>query len=227
MATAVKKTATKEPLKTLPGHSTNTRHPDLGIKDIILAMPICPKSQIRGRFVNGRYEPPVIGPEDVNCQLEGGMWWRRCERDRGHDPYWTTRQRRVTKTTIVKDADGDSVPQDKEIIIEDRMLNVTSVSNSTRVNSGGGVTWKKRYFGFRDISEFGYEEVCHLSRCQKPITIVNKAYGSFCTQAHLEVAAAEEEEKIIPRTAHEFAKGEERAVARAKRKALKESVMEE
>lgn len=213
-------TKVKEEPKMLPGFSTAGRVSHLGMTDIVVAQPICPKSQIRGRMVNGRYEPPEVGLGDENDQLSGPGWVNRCIA-KGHDPYWSTRQRVITRMTSKIDEEGDEVPVRKEILITDRMLNVTSVSTSTRVGSGNALAWKQKYFAYKPISDFGYAEVCHLSRCQKPITIVSKAYGQFCSEEHLSVCVADEEEKVLTRTNHEYATGEERMVARKRRDQLK------
>lgn len=217
------KVAREATKKRLPGFSTSGTRPNMALKDVILAQPICPKSQIRGKMVNGHYEPPEIGPDDMNCQLEGGQWWIGCEA-KGHDPYWNVNNRIVTRTTFAIDEEGDKVPVEKRIVVEDKRLNVTSVSTSLRVGSGQAVRWKKRYFGFKPISDFGYEEVCHLSRCEKPIKIVSREYGAFCSQAHLQLVAAEENELILTRIDHQYALGEERRLGRRRARQLRNAV---
>jgi len=215
------KAATKG--KRLPGYSTARRRPHLGQKDVILAMPVCPKSQIRGRVVNGHYEPPEIGPDDTNCQLAGGQWWKMCD-EKGHDPYWSTKQRVVTRVKYEVDAEGDKIPVEKRIVVEDKSLNVTSVSTSVRLGSGQSVRWKKRYFGYRPISDFGYAEACHLGRCQEPATIVSQPYGQFCSTEHLQMAAADDNEIVLVRDDHEFSLGEERKIQRLRKRQLRNAV---
>jgi len=210
----------------LPGASGAGRFPDFGLKDVILAQPICPKSQIRGKIVNGHYEPPEIGPEDMNCQLLGGMWYKECEA-KGHEPYWSTRNRIVTRVTYKVDEEGDKIPIEKRVLVEDRMLNVTGVSSSTRLGSGQSVRWKKRYFGFRNISDFGYGEVCHLSRCQQPVKMVNRQLGAFCSQLHMQLAAVEENEIALIRADHKYAEdvtGSQTKAQRRRRRQLRNAV---
>lgn len=182
----------------LPGFSTARAHPNSGLKDVILAQPVCPNSQIRGRMVDGHYEPPILGPGDENCQLAGGQWWKLCE-SKGHDPYWSKRQVIRTKMTTAVDEEGDTIPVEKKIVLTDKVLNATSVSTSLRINSGQGVRWKKRYFGYKSISDFGFAEACHLSRCQEPATTFAQQYGAFCSMLHLQLAAAEDNEIMLSR----------------------------
>jgi hypothetical protein len=214
---AHEKKAGKAAGKLLPGFNSQGRWPDFGMKDTILAQPICPKSQIRGKMVQGHYEPPEIGPEDFNCQLGGGMWWRECEA-RGHDPYFTNRQRIVTRTTFKLDDEGDKIPVEKRVLVEDKMLNVTSISSATRLGSGQSVRWKKRYFGFKNVSDFGYAETCQISRCQNQIKVVSKLYGGFCSQEHLQLVAVEENEIVLIRADHKYAVDADGSSTKARRR---------
>jgi hypothetical protein len=210
----------------LPGASGAGRFPDFGLKDVILAQPICPNSQIRGKMVNGHYEPPEIGLEDMNCQLLGGQWYKVCE-EKGHDPYWSKRNRIVTRTTFTVDEEGDKIPVEKRVLVEDKVLNVTGVSSSTRLGSGQSVRWKKRYFGFRNITDFGYSEICHLSRCQQPVKLVSRQYGAYCSQLHLQLVAVEENEIALIRAEHKFAEdvtGSQTKAQRRRRRQLRNAV---
>lgn len=215
------KTAAKPKGERLPGFSTARRFPHSGMKDVILAQPICPNSQIRGRMVDGHYEPPENAA--TNCQMGGGKWWIACE-EKGHDPYWTKRDRLVTRMTFKIDEEGDKIPIEKKVYVEERFLNTTSVSTSVRLGSGQSVRWKKRYFGYRPISDFGYEEVCHLGRCQNPIKLVDKEHGAFCSMEHLQLAAADDNEIILVRTDHEWAIGEEKRIQRLRARQLRNAV---
>ncbi len=209
--------------KRLPGFSTAGSHPNVGIKDVILAQPICPKSQIRGRMVNGHYEPPELGPDDVSCQLSGAGWVNRCIAA-GHDPYWSTSNRITTRLTYTVDEVGDKIPVEKRVVIEDKRLNVTSISASTRLGSGQSVRWKKRYFAYKNISDFGFEEVCQLQRCEQPVRLADKQYGAFCSQEHLQLVAAEENELTLTRVDHQYTVGEERRLARLRKRQLRNAV---
>jgi len=184
--------------KKLPGFSSAGTHPHTSLKDRILAVPICPKSQIRGKMVAGHYEAPDIMPGDENCQLAGGRWYLECEA-KGHDPYWTTWRRVVTVSVDKLDEAGDLVPIEKRVVRTSRVLNVTSVSPSVRIGSGGAVRWKKRYFGYKEISDFGYSLVCDFSRCQLPVNFIVDNYGGFCGKQHLAMSAANDRGKIVTR----------------------------
>jgi hypothetical protein len=208
----------------LGGGSTAGRWPDAGTKDIVVATPICPKSQIRGTIENGRFIPPDIGPDDINCQAgEIRQWWKECEA-KGHDPYFRTISRITFKTTYTVDEEGDKIPHRKEVLREDRILNVTSVSTSKRIGSGRALAWKKRYYGFRDISEFGFPEVCHLSRCERPVKIVIAKLGAFCSQEHVEISAFEEtseDHEVMPKSQQKYALGEEDKLSRKRKQIIK------
>jgi hypothetical protein len=228
-AVAAAKKAAKEELKSLPGFSGAGRFPDTGIKDRILAQPICPNSQIRGSInAFGRYEPPVLGEDSMNCQLLGlGQAWIRVCLAKGHDPYFRTVERIVTKMTSRVDEEGDRVPVKKEILVTDKMLNVTSVSSSQRVGSGGAVKWAMRYKGYRPISDFGYAEACELSRCEQPVKLVHKELGSFCSDEHLLRAAGEESERTITRVDKKNATpDEDRKWSRRKKRELREALLD-
>jgi hypothetical protein len=192
-----KKAKAEAPLR-LPGFSSSRRFPHASLKDRVLAQPICPKSQIRGKLVAGHYEPPEIGPDDENCQLAGGQWWKMCEA-KGHEPYFTNYRRVVTRSVDEIDEAGDLVPREKRVVITAKILNVTSISTSLRVGSGQAVRWKKRYFGFKEITDFGYSPVCDFSRCQQPVKFVVDGYGGFCGKQHLAMAAANDRGKTVTR----------------------------
>lgn len=210
-------------LKTLPGFSQGVR-PNAAIRDVILNQPICPKSQIRGKMVDGHYEAPEIGPDDGNCQLAGGNWWVACE-DKGHDPYFRTQERIVTRPQYEEDADGDLVEvSTKRVLLRDRVLNVTSVSTNMRHGSGQAVRFKKRKYGFRSLEEAGYTEVCQFRGCQKPIRIKNARYGNFCSSEELQLVAADAEEVLLTRTDSGLDTGSEKRSERKRRNQLRQAV---
>lgn len=214
---------TKSDLKLLPGHSQGVRV-NAAIRDVILAQPICPKSQIRGKMVDGHYEAPEIGPDDSNCQLRGGDWWVDCEA-KGHDPYFRTQERIVTRPTYAEDEAGDLVEvSTKKVLLRDRVLNVTSVSTNIRLGSGQAVRYKKRKFGFRSLEDMGYAEVCQYRGCQKPIRVKNARYGNFCSTEELQLVAADVEEVLLSRTDHGLDVGSETKSARRRRNQLRQAV---
>lgn len=178
------------PLKRLDGFGSNR---STAIRDIVLAQPICPKSQIRGKIVAGQYEPPEIGPDDGNCQRAGKGWWNLCS-DKGHNPYW--RSVRVYHTVDVTETDPETgeewvVDTRKKVVKADK-LNATRVSPQISHNSGIGIGIKMRDHGFRRISDFGYAEVCQFGGCQN-IPTMRCQYGDYCSEAHMNLVAAKEE----------------------------------
>ncbi len=198
--------AAKTPLKTLPGFSQGVRA-NAALRDVVLAQPICPKSQIRGKMVDGHYEAPEIGPGDENCQRAGGSWWEACE-EKGHNPFFRNVERVVTRNVVEENENGErEIVGTRKFIVGGEELNVTSVSTATRLNSGQGVRIKKRRYGYRSLSEMGYNEVCQYRGCIKPITIKHR-YGDFCGIEHLQLIAADVEEVTLTRTDHDSVPGQ-------------------
>lgn len=213
----------KEPGKQLPGFSIGVRE-NAAIRDVIVAQPICPNSQIRGKMVDGHYEAPEIGPGDENCQLAGWGWWTRCE-ELGHNPYFMTRERVVTRPKYEEDADGDMVlVSEKKVLLRQEVLNVTSVSPAPFFNSGGTIRRKMQNHGFKRLGEFGYDEVCQFRSCQKPIRIKNSTYGNYCSMDHLQLSASRIEEAFLTRTDHPFLAGKERRAERKRKGQLRNAV---
>jgi hypothetical protein len=179
----------KQVLQKLGGFSQGVRV-NGALRDIAVAQPICPKSQIRGRVVNGQYEPPDIGPDDVDCQLARGEWWVGCE-ERGHDPYFRTVKLYTTVDITETDENGDTyVVGTKKKLREARVVNATSVSPDIGHSSGAGLRRKMKYKGYRRLSDLGIEEVCQYRACQKPPMYTSPGFGDYCSLEHLNLVAA-------------------------------------
>lgn len=211
-------------LEKLPGFSQGVR-PSAALRDVILAQPICPKSQIRGKIVNGNYEPPEIGPGDENCQLMGGEWWLECEA-KGHDPYF--QHVRVYHTVDIEETDADGnvfVVGTKKRVVQAKRLNVTSISPDIMQNSGMGVARKIKYLGFKQLKDVGYEEVCQFRACQKPIVYKAEGLGGYCSLEHLNLIAARDERVFLTQeNVNGLNAGGEQHSAAKRRKELRESM---
>lgn len=214
----------KEVLATLPGYSQGVRA-GAALRDVTVGQPVCPKSQIRGKMVNGNYEPPEIGPGDENCQLAGGEWWVECEA-KGHDPYFRTIV--VYRTVDIEETDenGDVfVVATKKKKTEARVVNATQVSPSIMHNSGMGLARKMRYRGFKRLRDLGFAEVCQYRGCQKEPTYRSAGLGDYCSLEHLNLVAAREEQQFLTQTdVQGLNAGYEVQSARKRRKQLQETM---
>lgn len=213
----------KEALKKLPGFSIGVRK-GAALRDVTLAQPICPNSQIRGKIVNGQYEAPDIQPGMENCQLMGEGWWEYCEAQ-GHHPYYSTR--RIYTTTDVVEEDPSTgelvVTGQRRTVREVEVLNVTQVSPSIQHNSGMGVYRKMKRRGYKRLEDLGYEEVCQYRGCQKPVEYRAQGLGDYCSLEHLNLIAARESEEFLTKAAEETAglgQGVERAIEKRRREQL-------
>jgi hypothetical protein len=173
--------------KTIPGFSQGVRI-NGQVRTVKLAAPICPNSQQKR---NSDGSIAYVGP---NCQLEGGQWWLACEA-RGHNPYFS--KRTYYETVDVTDADGFVIGTKKKPITIERP-NVVQVQLSRRHHSGQGVTRSMERKGRKRLSDLGYEEVCQYRNCQDPVRVVNSAFGAYCSQSHLMLVAADEQEIFLP-----------------------------
>lgn len=218
-------TKVKEMLDKLPGFSQGVRE-GAALRDVTLAQPICPNSQIRGRIIDGKYEAPVIGPGDENCQLEGREWWVNCDA-RGHDPYFRDVTRYVTVDIEEEDPEtGETfVVGTKKRKLKARAVNATQVSPSVSHNSGMGVSRKIRYLGFRRLKDLGFTEVCQYRGCQKEPLYRSEGLGDYCSTEHLNLVAAAEDGEFLTKTdTSGLASGYEAQAERKRRKQLQESM---
>jgi len=188
----------KAVLAKLPGFSMGVRA-GAALRDVTVGQPICPNSQIRGKMVNGQYEPPELGPGMENCQLnDEGDWWELCT-EKGHDPYF--RNIPVYHTVDIEEVDETTgevfVTGTKKRKIMTRSVNATQVSNNLMHNSGVGLARKMRVLGYRRLKDLGFEEVCQYRACQKTPTLRAEGYGDYCGEEHLNLVAAREEGEFL------------------------------
>lgn len=187
---------TAEVLQKLPGFGRGVRV-GAALRDVTLGQPVCPNSQIRGKMVNGNYEPPEIGPGMENCQLQGGEWWIECEA-LGHDPYFRIVTAYQTMDIEETGPDGETyVTGTKKRKIQAKALNATQVSPSIMHNSGQGVRRKIEHRGYRRLKDLGFEEVCQYRACQKAPAYRAEGFGDYCSLEHLNLVAAREEGEFL------------------------------
>ena len=219
-------TAVKSVLQKLQGYSQGVRN-SAALRDIVVGQPICPKSQIRGRIVNGQYEPPEMGPGDENCQLAGGEWWVTCA-EKGHDPYFRTVKLYTTVDITEVGEDGEAyVTGTKRKIREARVVNATSVSPDIAHSSGLGLARKMKYKGYKLLKDLGIEEVCQYRACQKPTVYTAPGYGDYCSLEHLNLVAARQQGEFLTvenKDAQGLNAGYEAQSARKREKQLREAM---
>jgi hypothetical protein len=215
----------KKSLERLPGFSQGVRS-TAALRDVTVGQPICPNSQIRGRMVNGNYEPPEIGPGMENCQLDGAGWWERCE-ERGHDPYFRTT--RIYTTVDIEEVNEETgevfVTGTKRKVREVRTVNATQVSPNIMHNSGQGLSRKIRLRGYKRLEDLGFQEVCQYRACQKVPILRAAGLGDYCGEEHLNLVAAREEGEYLTRTdVFGLNAGYEQQAERKRQKQLRETM---
>lgn len=208
----------------LPGFSQGVRA-GAALRDVTVGVPICPNSQLRGKLVNGNYEPPDIGPEDTNCQLDEGEWWVKCK-EKGHDPYFRTQA--VYRTIDVEEVGEDGVTyvvgaKKKKTLT--RVVNATQVSPDIMHNSGQGLARKMRVKGFMRLKDLGFAEVCQFRGCQKPPAYRADGVGDYCSTEHLNLIAARNEGEFLTQTnVQGLNQGYEQQSEKKRRKQLAETM---
>lgn len=182
-------TEKKEELLRLPGFSIGVR-PGASIRMVKVARPICPYSQVETvRTSTGQIIRKDRPPNEVNCQLSGREWWKRCEAA-GHDPYFTTRK--WDEEVRVVDEEG-MVVGTRLIPKGERIPNVKAVPLTRRHNSGLGLKRSFEYKGCKRLREIGYMEVCQYRSCQEPVNpeFKSRHFGAYCSLLHLQLVAAD------------------------------------
>ena len=182
----------------IPGFSQGVRI-NSAVRTIKLAQPICPNSKLKmvkndeGKWVRGEDQPQ-------NCQLAGGEWWKACEA-LGHEPYVTNRVWYEPQDIVEEDDNGDLiVTGTKRVKHITRRPNVSQVAVAIRINQGKGAQTKMDRFGFKRLTDIGYNEVCQFRNCQKPVTKAGKGrpgFGEFCSREHLTLVAANEQSVML------------------------------
>lgn len=178
-------------LQQIPGWSQGVRD-NASIRMVKLIRPVCPHSQKEyeqtpeGRIIERR--TPGAEP---NCQSRGGEWWKFCE-EQGHNPYFRKRVWYSKQDVFETDAaTGEQVKTGERVVRhEDVMPNVKQVAAHIRINSGRGPEVRKKAYGYKTLTEMGYEEVCEFRNCQKPVKFTS-LYGDYCTKNHAALCGAD------------------------------------
>lgn len=189
----------KEALKPIPGFSEGV-NVNSALRMITLAQPICPNSRVEMvKDSHGDLVPKEKGPDSQNCQLAGFGWWKQCE-ERGHNPYFSTRTWYTTEDILEEDEQGRVIKKgDQYIKHEVTQPNLSQVAITIRINNGKGAAEAIEKKGFRRLKDVGYQEVCQLRNCQRPVAAegTSRRFGSYCSQDHLRVVAADEESIML------------------------------
>lgn len=217
-------TKEKEELKQIPGFSQGVRV-NSALRMIKLAAPICPNSAVvMERDQNGRLVAVAKGPDQQNCQLAGGEWWKDCA-SRGHDPYfrvlaWTTR-----KPVYETEDDGTVVMTNEKVILhKDRLPNIVQIPVAANIHNGKGVIDSMRKKGRIRLGDIGYAEVCQYRNCQKPIveTYKTKRYGNYCSFEHMALFVAREEGELLHYVEGQLQGPETQKIAKLRDRQLRE-----
>jgi hypothetical protein len=179
----------------IPGFSRGVRT-SVGLRMIKMCRPICPNSKIEmEQDTAGNWRRIERGPDDQNCQLEGGRWWETCEA-RGHEPYWSV-TKWYTKKDIIKPVLDDEGEETGEVFVERvvqiphevRRPNISQVAVAKNINNGRGPDDAIRRKGFKYLGTLGFQECCQYRNCQKEVDerYVIDGLGRYCSQQHLEL----------------------------------------
>jgi hypothetical protein len=222
MTVATEKKSTT--LKKMPGFTSGLLA-DSALRMIKLARPICPNSKIKVELdANGRIIPVDTGA-DPNCQRAGGEWWIACE-TKGHNPYFTTRVWYTKHDKLGQDEDGDTVVVGTKMVKhEEKYPNMSQVAISPRVNSGKGAVDAIAKKGFKRVGDIGYEEVCQMRNCQKPVSpkFKSRQYGDYCSVEHLQLIAADRNGIMLVQTGTGLDTGLEEKTRGERNKQLREA----
>lgn len=133
--------------------------------------------------------------EIMTCQQEMNNypgWWRVCE-NRGHDPYFTV-TRKIVKEEITDDE--GVITGTKKRVVETKKLNINQVPIGTRFASGRAETISKGLKGRKEVSEFGYKNLCEYRNCELDAKVKSK-YGHFCSDRHARLIGADVEAVML------------------------------
>lgn len=187
--------ASKQELKPIPGFSEGVNL-NSALRMITLAQPICPNSRIEMvKDSNGNLVRKEKGPDQQNCQLAGPGWQKACE-EKGHNPYFNTRVWYTTEDILETDAEGRLIKKGEQYIKHEvTQPNLTQVAVTVRINQGKGAVDAIEKKGFKRLKDVGYQEVCQLRNCQRPVSPrgTSRKFGAYCSLEHLQVVAADEQ----------------------------------
>lgn len=176
----------------LPATSRGLRH-NVGLRMLKMCRPICPNSRIEMEQDSaGNWRAKGRGPDEMNCQLNGGRWWIACE-ERGHEPYWTVSrwytQREILQEIVVDGAKTGEFEVEKVARVphEVRRPNLAQVAIARNINNGRGPEDAIQRKGFKYLGTLGFEEVCQYRNCMRAVNPkhVIDGLGRYCSQRHL------------------------------------------
>ena len=206
--------------KTIPGFSQGVRE-NSAIRMKKMVQPICPHSQTKyDTTPEGKLVPRRDAGQQPNCQIRGGQWWKECE-TLGHDPYNRTRIWYSKEDQFDTDSTGEQVQTGvRTVRHEDKIPNIAQVAAHIRVNSARGPELKKQNAGFRDLVEMGFDPVCEMRNCQKPVEFTSN-YGEYCSRNHAALCAADGLGKYVTQIPGLFDQGMEVDVRMKRREQLR------
>ncbi len=162
------------------------------------ARPICPIQDLEELVQrDGTIIPNPNYDGSINCQREmNGYpgWWIVCEK-RGHDPYFTVK-RRIVKEPVVDEEQDGLITGYRERRVVTKKLNMTQVALGTRFHSGRGEAISVGLKGRKELSEFGYNDLCEYRNCERDATIDTR-YGKFCGDRHARLIGADVESFML------------------------------
>ncbi len=187
----------KEEMQQVPGNSRGVRT-TTGLRMLKMCRPICPNSKIEmEQDTMGNWRRVEKGPDSMNCQLEGGRWWKLCE-ERGHDPYWTVTVWYTKRdiTAPILDENGEEtgeleVTKTARVPHTVRRPNLAQVAIARNINNGRGPQDAIERKGFRYLGSLGFDECCQFRNCQKVVKekFVIDGLGRYCSQLHMALVA--------------------------------------
>lgn len=231
-------TKTKPKLLKVPGFSRGVRS-NIGLRMLKMCRPVCPNSRIEmEQDTAGTWRRVEKGPDEQNCQLEGGQWWKACDA-LGHEPYWTVTTWYTKRDILgpILDAEGNEtgefeVVKQARIPHTVRRPNLSQVAIAKNINNGRGPDDAIKRKGFKYLGTLGFEECCQFRNCQKEVSekYVIDGLGRYCSQQHLElvtVTHAQDDGAAAIRLVETGVHGQQARKQRMiKRKEIKETMLD-
>lgn len=188
-------TETTQALKPYPFHDGAVNE-NAAIRMLRMAKPFCPVTT--NMDDPGIKNGTKVYDHNGSCQERfkknnQGVWdVAKCV-ELGHDPYYTT-FKKVTEENIV-DEQG-VVTGKREIVMSERRLNITQVSDNPRHSNGMDVQLELAR-GSRFLEELGYKSPCEFRNCTKDKKVQTR-FGSYCSERHARLVAADRNEIFLP-----------------------------
>ncbi len=166
------------------------------IRMIRMAKPFCPVTTNMDDpgIKNGtkKYDHNGSCQERFKFNNQGKWDVEKCV-ELGHDPFYTT-FRKVSEENIVGE-DG-IVTGKREVVINERRLNIVQVSDNPRHSNGMDVQLELAK-GSKFLEDFGIESPCEFRNCVKPKKVKTR-YGDYCSERHARLVAADRNEIFLP-----------------------------